>query len=91
MAGKAVALGPGIPSIEAQEKRDRVPGGLYGPGWSSVQKSNTARDDVAAALTLAAGAFARYPAGEAVATGPTTGLLGESRIASAINSIAGCC
>ena len=34
-------------------------------------ESNTARDDVAAALTLAAGAFARYPAAEAVpSSGP---------------------
>ena len=74
MAGKAVALGPGIPSIEAQEKRDRVPGGLYGPGWSS----------------------GGHPADSRLverdyANGPTTGLLGESRIASAINSIAVCC
>ena len=32
--------------------------------------SNSSRDDVAAALTLAIGAFARYPATEAVASGP---------------------
>ena len=29
-AHAALALAPRIPSIEAQEKRDRVPGGLYG-------------------------------------------------------------
>ncbi len=40
--------------------RTPTPGQIRGPAGS-----NTGRDDVAAALTLAAGAFERYPAAAA--------------------------